>query len=84
MRPYLLTVQLETKPPTEFDQTPPSRAVMQYIRAVAGWRDYCGILCNCTLTLLPVNLVIIFMSSQWFIFCELVLFIQLSILAKSV
>ena len=30
---------VETKPPTEFDQTPSSRAVMQYIRAVnqGGW-----------------------------------------------
>ena len=31
--------QVETKPHTEFDQTPSSRAVMQYIRAVnqGGW-----------------------------------------------
>ena len=31
--------QCKTKPPTEFDQTPSSRAVMQYIRAVnqGGW-----------------------------------------------
>ena len=30
---------VETKPPTEFDQTPSSLAVMQYIRAVnqGGW-----------------------------------------------
>ena len=30
---------VETKPPTEFDQTPSSRTVMQYIRAVnqGGW-----------------------------------------------
>ena len=37
MRPHLLTVQDQTA--TEFDQTPSSRAVMQYIRAVnqGGW-----------------------------------------------
>ena len=36
---------VETKPPTEFDQTPSSRAVMQYIRAVnqGGWLARLGL-----------------------------------------
>ena len=36
---------VETKPPTEFDQTHSSRAVMQYIRAVnqGGWLARLGV-----------------------------------------